>query len=236
MRKEIKFAFVQTIPVMLGYIFMGMAFGLLFENVGYNFIWSFFTSVFLYAGSGQFLLVDMLKKHTGAIAALVLMLSVQCRHMFYGLTFIEDFKKMGKAYPYMVFSLTDETYSLLWGTKIPDGLDFKRTRFLIALLDHLYWIVGCTAGALIGSLITFDVTGVDYAMTALFIVIMTEQWLSGNSHTPALIGTVTGILFIVLLGGDKFLLPSLAVSVGALLVARKREEITEKGDKDADGY
>lgn len=223
MRKEIRFAFIRTIPVMLGYIFMGMAFGLLFEKAGYNFIWSFFTSLSLYAGSGQFLLVDMLQKHTGAAAALILMLSVQCRHMFYGLTFIEDFKKMGKAYPYMIFSLTDETYSLLWGTNIPEGLDFKRTRFFIALLDHSYWIVGCTLGALIGSLITFNVTGVDYAMTALFIVIFTEQWLTNKKHTPAIIGAAAGVLFITLLGGDKFLLPSLAVSVGGLLINRRME-------------
>ena len=229
MRKELKFAFVNTIPVMLGYLFMGMAFGLLFENAGYNFIWSFFTSVSVYAGSGQFLLVDMLQKHTGFAAALVLMLSVQCRHIFYGLTFIEDFKKMGKAYPYMIFSLTDETYSLLWGTKIPEGLNEKRTKFLIALLDHSYWIVGCTLGAVIGSLITFDVTGVDYAMTALFIVIFTEQWLTGKNHIPALIGAAAGMAFMVLLGGDKFLLPSLAVSVGGLLIEQKTEE---KGEKD----
>ena len=230
MRKELKFAFLQTIPVMLGYLFMGMAFGLLFENAGYNFIWSFFTSVSVYAGSGQFLLVDMLQKHTGFAAALVLMLSVQCRHIFYGLTFIEDFKKMGKAYPYMIFSLTDETYSLLWGTKIPDGLNEKRTKFLIALLDHSYWIVGCTLGAVIGSLITFDVTGVDYAMTALFIVIFTEQWLTAKNHIPALIGAAAGVFFMVLLGGDKFLLPSLAVSVGGLLTEQKIEEKRKKDD------
>ena len=230
MRKELKFAFIRTIPVMLGYIFMGMAFGLLFQNTGYNFIWSFFTAVLVYAGSGQFLLVDMLQKHTGALAALVLMLSVQCRHIFYGLTFIEDFKKMGKAYPYMIHALTDETYSLLWGTKIPEGLDFKRTRLLISVLDHSYWIAGCTLGALLGSLITFDVTGVDYAMTALFIVIFTEQWLGNKNHTPALIGAAAGVLFIVLLGGDKFLLPALAVSVGGLLINQKRDERKEKAE------
>ena len=233
MRKELKYAFIRTIPVMLGYIFMGMAFGLLFQNAGYNFIWSFFTAVLVYAGSGQFLLVDMLQKHTGAVAALVLMLSVQCRHIFYGLTFIEDFKKMGKAYPYMIWSLTDETYSLLWGTKIPEGLDFKRTRFLMALLDHSYWIAGCTLGALIGSLITFNVTGVDFAMTALFIVIFTEQWLNNKNHTPALIGAAAGIVFITALGGDKFLLPALAVSVGGLLINQKIDEKKET-EKNAD--
>ena len=228
MRKELRFAFIRTIPVMLGYIFMGMAFGLLFQNAGYNFIWSFFTAVLVYVGSGQFLLVDMLQKHTGAAAALILMLSVQCRHMFYGLTFIEDFKKMGKAYPYMIHSLTDETYSLLWGTVIPEGLDLKRTRLMIAVLDHSYWIAGCTLGALLGSLITFNVTGVDYAMTALFIVIFTEQWLGNKNHTPALIGAAAGVLFIVLLGGDKFLLPALAVSVGGLLINQKLDERKEK--------
>ena len=243
MRKDLKYAFVQTIPVMLGYLFMGMAFGILYQKAGYNFIWAFFTGIFVYAGSMQFVLVDLLTKHAGVLATLIMTLSVQCRHIFYGLTFIEDFKKMGIAYPYMAFSLTDETYSLLWSTKADDGHNLKRVRFFIALLDHSYWVIGCTAGAALGTLITFNVTGIDYAMTALFIVIFVEQWLSSKEHGAALIGLTAGIVFTVLLGGDKFLLPSLIVSVFALVAISKRggnanetpETTTEKeADENAD--
>ncbi|MBQ6553971.1 MAG: AzlC family ABC transporter permease [Firmicutes bacterium] len=223
MKDDLKFAFKTTIPVMLGYIFMGMAFGILYQKAGYNAVWAFFTALFVYAGSMQFMLVDLLTRGMGPLYSLLITLSVQCRHMFYGLTFIEDFKKMGKKAFYMVFSLTDETYSLLWSVKAK-GHDLKRVRFFIALLDHSYWITGCTLGAALGTLIKFNVTGVDYAMTALFIVIFTEQWLTAKKHSSALIGLTAGLVFIVLLGVDKFLLPALIVSVAALVFKSRKED------------
>ena len=229
LKDDFKFAFKNTIPVMLGYLFMGMAFGILYQKAGYNAVWAFFTALFVYAGSMQFMRVDLLTRGMGPLYTLLITLSVQCRHMFYGLSFIEDFKQMGKKAFYMIFSLTDETYSLLWSVNT-QGYNKKRVRFFIALLDHSYWIAGCTLGAALGTLIKFNVTGVDYAMTALFIVIFTEQWLTAEKHGPAMIGVIVGLVFIVLLGEDKFLLPALIISVLALVYKSKKEDAENAGD------
>lgn len=219
--REIRFAFTQTIPVLLGYIFLGIAFGLLLQDAGYSFWWAFFCSLFIYAGSMQFVLVTLLTGGVSLIYAAVMTLFINGRHIFYGLSFIEKFRKMGKAYPYMVFSLTDETYSVLCSLKVPEWMNEKRISFLIALFDHSYWIIGSVLGAVIGELITFDTTGIDFSMTALFVVIVLNQWVESREHRPALIGAVIGILCLFLFGADKFLLPALTVTALALLGGRK---------------
>lgn len=219
--REIRFAFTQTIPVLLGYIFLGMAFGLLLQDAGYSFWWAFFCSLFIYAGSMQFVLVTLLTGGVSLIYAAVMTLFINGRHIFYGLSFIEKFRKMGKAYPYMVFSLTDETYSVLCSLKVPEKMDEKRVSFFIALLDHSYWIIGSVLGAVIGELITFDTTGIDFSMTALFVVIVLNQWMESREHRPAIIGAVIGMLCLWLFGADKFLLPALTITALALLGGRK---------------
>ncbi len=221
-RKDIGFAFRQSVPVMLGYIFLGIAFGLLLQNAGYNVIWAFFASLFIYAGSMEFVLVTLLSTGAGLLYTAVMTFFINGRHIFYGLSFVEKFKKMGRVYPYMVFSLTDETYSVLCGTKVPEGLDEDRVFFWISLLDQSYWILGSVIGALAGSYITFDSTGIDFSMTALFIVIAVEQWQDSKSHVPAILGVVCGILWLLLLGPDEFLLPTLCTCVLALLLMRGR--------------
>ena len=154
-------------------------------------------------------------------------LSINGRHFFYGLSFIDRFKSMGKLYPYMIFSLTDETYSLLCANQIPEELDEKKVSFLISMLDQFYWISGSVIGALIGELIFFNTTGIDFAMTALFVVIFLEQWLAVKNHLPALIGLASGIICLLLFGMDSFLLPSLLVTVGVLLLIKPMLDIKE---------
>lgn len=219
--REIRFAFTQTIPVLLGYIFLGIAFGLLLQDAGYSFWWAFFCSLFIYAGSMQFVLVTLLTGGVSLIYAAVMTLFINGRHIFYGLSFIEKFRKMGKAYPYMIFSLTDETYSVLCSLKVPEKMDEKRVSFFIALFDHCYWIIGSVLGAVIGQLITFDTTGVDFSMTALFVVIVLNQWMESREHRPAIIGAVIGMICLWLFGADKFLLPALTITALALLGGRK---------------
>lgn len=218
---EIRFAFTQTVPVLLGYIFLGIAFGLLLQDAGYSFWWAFFCSLFIYAGSMQFVLVTLLTGSVSLIYAAVMTLFINGRHIFYGLSFIEKFRKMGTIYPYMIFSLTDETYSVLCSLKVPDKMNEKRVSFFIALFDHSYWITGSVLGAVIGELITFDTTGVDFSMTALFVVIVLNQWMESREHRPALIGAVIGIICLLLFGADKFLLPALTITALALLGGRK---------------
>lgn len=242
-KKEFLFAFGQTIPVLLGYLFLGIAFGLMLQDAGYSYIWAFFTSVLVYAGSMQFLLVTLLSGGAGLLTTVIMTLFINGRHIFYGLTFIEKFKTMGKAYPYMVFSLTDETYSVLCSLKIPERrietksasntelmsaeadkgyMDEKRVSFYIAALDHSYWILGSVLGAVIGQLITFDTTGIDFSMTALFVVIVVNQWLENKNHFPALIGFLAAITMLFLLGADKFLLPAMSLAVLVLLLFRAK--------------
>lgn len=216
------FAFRQSIPVMLGYIFLGIAFGLLLQNAGYSFWWAFLISVVLYAGSMQFVLVSLLAGGAGLIYTALMTLFINGRHIFYGLSFVEKYKKMGRAYPYMVFSLTDETYSVLCGTKVPEGMDEDKVFFWISLLDQSYWVLGSVLGALVGSQITFDSTGIDFSMTALFIVIVVEQWQEQRTHIPAVLGALCGILWLLLLGPDRFILPVLCSCVVILLAMRGR--------------
>lgn len=231
-RSNIAFAFTQSIPVMLGYIFLGIAFGVLLADAGYHFIWAFLTSVVIYAGSMQFILVTFLTGAVGLIYAAVMTFFINGRHIFYGLSFVEKYKKMGKMYPYMVFSLTDETYSVLCATKVPEGLDEKKVFFFISFFNQCYWVLGSVIGALLGNYIPFDSTGIDFSMTALFLVIMVDQWRSTKMHFPAITGIVCGVIWLLVLGPDRFLLPALCTCMVLLLIARQwlPTAETEKGE------
>lgn len=235
-RQYIGFAFKQSIPVMLGYIFLGIAFGLLLQNAGYSFVWAFLASVVIYAGSMQFVLVSLLTAGAGLLYTAVMTLFINGRHIFYGLSFVEKYKKMGKVYPYMVFSLTDETYSVLCGTKVPEGMEEGKVFFWVSFFDQCYWVLGSVIGALAGSYITFDSTGIDFSMTALFVVIVVEQWQEQKSHFPAILGAVSGIAWLLLLGPDSFIVPALCTCMAILLLARKSvasDDETEKASGDA---
>ena len=220
MKQHLSFAAKQTLPVFFGYLFLGSGFGLILNEAGYGWPWALLTSVLIYAGSMQYVLVGILGTHMGLLSVALLTLSINSRHIFYGISFIDKFKSMGKKYFYMIFSLTDETYSLLCGTKAPDELDEKWIAFLMASMNHIWWIAGSLLGSIAGSLLTFDTTGVDFAMTALFTVIFVEQWMGAKSHKPAVIGIVSGILCLVFFGSDNFILPSLVIAVTILCLIR----------------
>lgn len=218
--KSFRFAFHQTIPVLFGYLFLGTAYGILLQQSGFGVGWAFFTSLFIYAGSMQFVLVGFLSGGISFLSAALTTLSVNSRQIFYGISFLEKFKEMGKARPYMIFSLTDETYSLLCGTKVPSECDENRVFFLMSILNQCYWITGSVLGALLGEMIPFDTAGIDFAMTALFVVIFTEQWLSAGNRLPAVIGLACGGISLMLFGPSGFLLPALFLTA-ALLIIRK---------------
>lgn len=222
MKETIRYAFVKSLPVLCGYLFIGIAFGLLLQNAGYNFIWAFFSSLFIYAGAMQYVMVGFFTSGINLITAAVMTLLINSRHAFYGLSFLDKFKKMGKAYPYMIFSLTDETYSLLCSLNPPEDIDEKKASLLIALFDHSYWVIGSTLGAAIGQLLTFDTTGVDFAMTALFVTIVIEQWQGFKTHIPAITGFLSAILCLLLFGADQFILPTMILIVAILSFLRPR--------------
>lgn len=224
MKKTLKYAFIQTIPVLFGYLFMGLAFGILFEKAGYNFIWAFFVSLTCYAGSMQFVLITLLTSGASAIHSAFMTLMINFRHMFYGLSLIERFKKTGKTKFYLIHALTDETYSLHCLVKPKDGMSDKKLMLYISVLDHIYWITGCMLGALIGQIIPFDTTGIDFAMTALFVVIFVEQWKESKQHLPAIIGGLCAIISLLVFGADNFLPPALIATVLMLLFYRANIE------------
>lgn len=221
MKKTVKFALKQSLPIFFGYIFLGFAFGILLQQVGYNSIWAFFTSLTVYAGAMQFVLVDFLIEGTPLITVAIMTLLINFRHVFYGLSFIEKFKTMGKKYPYMIFSLTDETYSVLCSCKYPDGIDEKQASFLIALFNQCYWILGGVLGAAIGQLVPFSFKGIDFSMTALFVVLLIEQWKSCKNHLPAIIGLITAAISLIIFGANNFILPALIVTVAILMAFNK---------------
>lgn len=227
-RKALAAAFPATIPVLMGYLAIGVAFGLMLQEIGYNFIWAFFMSLTIYAGSGQYLGVTLLSTCAGLGTVALMTLLINFRHLVYGLSMLEKFRGMGARKFYMMFSLTDETYALLSGVQAPVGVDPKRFYFCVALLDHSYWILGSVIGAVAGALLPLDITGIDFAMTALFIVIAVEQWQTYRQHLPALLGAGATLLFLVGLGQffgqQQMLLVSLGVIVLALLLLRERLE------------
>lgn len=231
MRKTIRRAFGQTLPVLCGYLFLGIAFGLLLQRAGYGWPWALCISLFVYSGALQFVLVGFLSGGASLLSVAVMALSLGSRHMFYGLSFLDKFREMGKKGLYMVFSLTDETYSLLCGTRA-SGADEKKFYFWMSLLNQLYWLAGSVLGAVAGGLLPLDLTGIDFAMTALFVVIFVEQWKSFSSHLPAVVGAVCGVASLLVFGAEGFVLPALAISV--LLLAGCRGRVLRAEGKGED--
>ena len=219
-RQTARFAFRQSLGVLFGYVFLGTAFGILLRQAGFGALWSLAFSGLVYAGSLQFVLAGFLAAPTALPTVALMSLFINARHLFYGLSFIERFRSMGKKRPYMIFSLTDETYSVLCGMdEVPTGVDKNGAMFLVALLDQLYWVAGSLLGTFAGGL-PLDFTGIDFSMTALFLVIFLEQWRGAKSHLPALLGLGCGAVFLLALGPDNFLLPALCTTVAVLLLAR----------------
>lgn len=217
-----RFAFKQSVPILFGYVFIGIAFGLMLQKAGYHWLWAPFCSIVVYAGSLQYMLVALLTSGAGLLTTFVLSLVINGRQIFYGLSLLERYRGYGKLKPYMIFSLTDETYSLLCAMKTPEDIDEKRAMFFISIFNQIYWIVGSIIGALVGDLITFDSTGIEFAMTALFVVILIEYLQEEKNRLPALIGIISAILFLMLLSPDSFILPSICVSVFILIVFKNQ--------------
>ena len=220
-----KKVFRDTLPVLVGYLFLGFGFGiLLVERAHHNAIWAFFMSLAVYAGSGQYVAVDLMAQGATLINSFIAILLVNARHLFYGISLLGTYKNAGKKKPYMIFALTDETYSLVSQAQPPEGMSESRYCFLVSLCDHIYWIAGCVLGALAGQL-PINYSGVEFVMTALFVTLFTEQWCSQKDHRPALIGVLSTTVCLVvcrLIGlKDYFLISSMAVIAIALVVMRK---------------
>ena len=223
-KRALAAAFPITIPVMVGYLFLGVAFGVLMQKNGYGVFWAILMSAVIYAGSMQFLAINFLTPGVGVLSIIFMTLMVNIRHIFYGLSMLERFRGTGKKKPYLIFSLTDETFSLLCSADPPQGVDRGLFYFFISLLDQVYWVAGSALGGLAGALLSFNTKGIDFAMTALFVVIFVNQWRESKQHLPALCGLGLTALCLLVFGADNFLLPALLLILAALLLCRRRLE------------
>ena len=225
MKSELlKKAFVKTLPVMAGYIVLGIGFGILLRNAGFQVGYALAMSLFIYAGSMQYVGVGLLAGGASVLSAILTTVMVNARHLFYSISMIETYKDAGKYKPYMIFSLTDETYSLLCDGTAPEGCDANRYRFLVTLFNHCYWMTGSVLGSLLGAVLPFSTAGIEFSMTALFIASFTEQWLSTRDHIPALTGLLSTLLCLVLFGPERFLIPAMILMTMALSLLKEKEE------------
>ncbi len=221
-RKALKTAFLDTVPVLTGYLFLGAGFGILLsEKTGLGIGWAFFMAIFMFAGSGQYLAVSMIADHASLISAAIATLLVNARHIFYCISLLKPYKGSGKRKPYMIFALTDETYSLVTQNEPPEGMTKHQYCFIVSLLDHIYWILGCSLGNLATAILPISFEGVEFVLTALFVTMFVEQWLSHKNHLPAIIGVVSTLLCLVIFGSEIFLIPSMLLIATLLTVTRK---------------
>lgn len=220
----VKTAFVKSLPVMAGYIVLGIGFGILLGEAGFGPLWALLFSLFVFAGSMQFVGVSLISGGASVLVTALTTLMVNARHIFYSVSMYGIFKDAGRKKPALIFTLTDETYSLLCDGKTPEGEDPHTWRLLVSLFNYGYWVLGSFLGGLLGQIIPFDTTGIDFSMTALFVTVFVEQWTSTKEHRPALLGVGATVLCLVLFGQEIFLIPSMAVITLMLAALRPKLE------------
>lgn len=220
--KALRAAFPRTLPVMTGYLFLGIAFGVLLREAGFGPLWALLMSGLIYAGSMQFVAVGLLGGPFAPLTAGLVAFTVNARHLFYGLSMLGRFAKRGGLKPYLIFGLTDETYSLLCAGDAPEGVDKGWYDFFLTALDHLYWVSGSLLGSVMGAALPFDSTGIDFAMTALFLVIFVEQWESAKSRLPALLGVGASAVCVAVFGPEGFIPFAMAAIFAGLTALQSR--------------
>lgn len=220
-KKAVQAAFPHTIPVLIGFLFMGTSYGLLMRSKGFPFWYPVAMSVLIFTGSGQFMAVELLVSMFRPLHALFLTLVVNARYLFYGIPMLEKFKGMGWKKAYLIFGMCDETFSINCTVTPPPDVDRGAFMMAVTVLDHLYWIAGTTLGALLGSVVHFDTTGLDFVMTALFVVLFVGQWEENRDHRPALTGIVCSVLCLVLFGGEHFILPAMGLIILCFFLDKK---------------
>lgn len=215
--KEFLLALKASIPTLAGYGVMGIAFGLLMADIGFSPLWAALMGLIIYGGTMQFIAVDLLANSTPLLTVALVTFLVHSRHIFYSISMIDKYKDRGKARPYLFYALTDETYALV-NLPIEEEIDKKKYDLYLSLLNQIYWISGNILGALLGSFSLFNTEGVDFAMTALFIVIFIEQLFTTDEYYPAIVGIVASLFSLFIFGPDNFLLPSMLLIMGSLLI------------------
>ena len=222
---------------MSGYMVLGMGFGILLREHGYGLPWALASSLFVYAGAMQFVLLTMLGTGVSLFSVALTTLLVNARHLFYGISMTERYKGAGRKKPYMIFALTDETYSILCTGYHPEGVDYHKFAFLLSLMDHCYWVTGSVIGNLIGASLPFDSAGIEFSMTALFITVFVDQWLSTKKHSAAVMGILVSLVSLLIFGSGSFLIPAMIGILAMLTLFRKQFDSvpSEAGEAEEGG-
>lgn len=215
-------AFPHTIPVLTGYLFLGLAFGVLMESKGYSFVWSGLMSLLVLGGSIQYIAVTLLTVAFNPVQAFILSFMVNARHMFYGISMAKKYKGMGKIKNFLIFTLTDETFAVANGVEPPEGISRKYFFFAISFLDYMYWVISSALGGILGKFITFNTKGIDFVLTALFVVLFVEQLSKRENWLSGAIGVVASIASILLFGQRNFIIPAMVMIVCLLFCVRGR--------------
>ncbi len=217
----LKAAFPYTIPILTGFLFLGTAFGIYMDAAGFSPWLTIATSLIIYAGSMQFVTVELLLGAFNPIGALLLTLMVNARHLFYGISMLEKYKEAGNKRGYLIFGLTDETFSINCTVAVPREVDKNWFYFFVTLLNQCYWVAGTAIGALFGTLIQFNTQGLEFVMTALLVVLFLEQWLKEKNHTGAMVGVGISLISLLLFGSEHFIVPAMLAILGTLTLLRR---------------
>ena len=227
-KRAFKAAFPYTIPIFAGFWFLGLTYGIYMNVSGFSFLYPMLMSLTIFAGSMEFVTVNMLLGSFNPVQAFVMTLMINARHLFYGISMLEKFRGTGLKKLYLIFGMCDESFSINYTAEIPPDVDKGWFMFFVTLLNQFYWFSGSTLGGIFGSLIHFNTEGLDFVMTAMFVVIFMEQWLKDKRHTSALLGLGVSVLCLLIFGADNFIIPSMAAMLILLTFMRKPIENREE--------
>ena len=221
MKKAFKCAFPYTIPIFAGFWFLGLTYGIYMNVNGFSFLYPMLMSLTIFAGSIEFIAVNMLMGAFDPLQAFAMTLMINARHLFYGIAMLDRFRGMGWKKIYLIFGMCDESFSINYTADIPEDVDRGWFMFFVTLLNHFYWFSGATLGGIFGSFLHFSTEGLDFVMTAMFVVIFLEQWLKEKKHVSAICGLVVSLLCLILFGADQFMVPAMLAILGVLTLLRK---------------
>lgn len=223
-RRALRAAFPHTVPILTGFLFLGITYGVYMSSLGFSWIYPTLMALTIFAGSMEFVTANMLLGAFNPLQAFAMTLMVNARHLFYGLAMLDRFRGLGWKKLYLIFGMCDETFSVTCSVRAPEGVDEGWFMTFVTLLDQLYWVLGAALGGLCGTLLTLNTEGLDFVMTAMFVVIFLENWLKEENHTSSLLGLGLPLVCLVLFGAQNFILPSMAAILLALTALRGRLE------------
>lgn len=227
-KKAARCAFPYTLPIFAGFLFLGMTYGILMHASGFSFWYPMLMSMTIYAGSVEFVAVSLLLGAFHPIQALAMTLMINARHLFYGISMLEKFRGTGWKKPYLIFGMCDESFSINYTANIPQDVDRGWFMFFVTLFNQIYWVTGATLGGLFGALIQFDTKGLEFVMTAMFVVIFLEQWMKEKRHFTAVTGLLVSLICRILFGAENFMIPAMLAILGVLTLCRKSMEEGEE--------